>query len=99
MLPSRMTADRSENANPVPEITQWPEHADGLPLPQRKWAILTIALGIIMAMRKKLAALKHTTFILCSVCPPLQQLLKITGLDKMLLIKPTQREALKVVPA
>jgi MFS transporter, DHA2 family, multidrug resistance protein len=50
MLPSRMTADRSENANPVPEITQRPEHADGLPLPQRKWAILTIALGIIMAV-------------------------------------------------
>lgn len=57
------------------------------------------ALGIIMAMRKKMAALKHTTLILCSVCPPLQQLLKITGLDKMLTIKPSQREALKVVPA
>jgi len=26
------------------------EHADGLPQPQRKWAILTIALGIIMAV-------------------------------------------------
>jgi MFS transporter, DHA2 family, multidrug resistance protein len=26
------------------------EHADGLPLPQRNWAILTIALGIIMAV-------------------------------------------------
>src|SRR5580704_14592835 len=26
------------------------EHADGLPLPQRYWAILTIALGIIMAV-------------------------------------------------
>ena len=26
------------------------EHADGLPLPQRQWAILTIALGLIMAV-------------------------------------------------
>jgi DHA2 family multidrug resistance protein-like MFS transporter len=26
------------------------EHADGLPLPQRHWAILTIALGLIMAV-------------------------------------------------
>ena len=55
------------------------------------------ALGILMAMRKKLGALKNTKLILCSVCPPLQQLLKITGLDKLLIIKPTQHEALKVV--
>ncbi len=26
------------------------EHADGLPLPQRNWAIITIALGIVMAV-------------------------------------------------
>src|SRR5215813_3102123 len=26
------------------------EHADGLPLPQRYWAILTIALGLVMAV-------------------------------------------------
>jgi MFS transporter, DHA2 family, multidrug resistance protein len=26
------------------------EHADGLPLPQRRWAILTIALGILMSV-------------------------------------------------
>jgi DHA2 family multidrug resistance protein-like MFS transporter len=26
------------------------EHADGLPLPQRNWAILTIALGLVMAV-------------------------------------------------
>jgi DHA2 family multidrug resistance protein-like MFS transporter len=31
-------------------VTAGTEHADGLPLPQRKWAILTIALGIIMAV-------------------------------------------------
>ncbi len=55
------------------------------------------ALGIVMAMRKKMAALKNSKLILCSVCPPLQQLLKITGLEKLLTIKPTQREAVKVV--
>ena len=25
------------------------EHADGLPKPQRRWAVLTIALGLVMA--------------------------------------------------
>jgi MFS transporter, DHA2 family, multidrug resistance protein len=32
------------------DMTALTEHADGLPQPQRKWAILTIALGIIMAV-------------------------------------------------
>ncbi len=54
------------------------------------------AIGIIMAMRKKLASLKHTQLVLCSVNAPLQQLLKITGLDKLLTVKPTQKEAVKV---
>ena len=54
------------------------------------------AIGIVMAMRKKLAALKHSRLVLCGVTPPLQQLLKITGLDKLLTIKPTQKEAVKV---
>ncbi len=54
------------------------------------------AIGIIMAMRKKMAALKHTKLVLCSVSPALQQLLKITGLDKLLTVKPTQKEAIKV---
>ena len=54
------------------------------------------AIGIVMAMRKKLAALKHSKLILCSVNATLQQLLKITGLDKLLVVKPTQKEAVKV---
>jgi len=54
------------------------------------------AIGIIMAMRKRLASLKHTKLVLCSVNAPLQQLLKITGLDKLLTVKPTQKEAVKV---
>lgn len=54
------------------------------------------ALGIVMSMRKKLGALPHSRLVLCSVCPPLQQLLKISGLDKLLTVKATQKEALKV---
>ena len=54
------------------------------------------AIGIVMAMRKKLAALKGGRLILCSVGPTLMQLLKITGLDKLLMMKPSQREAIKV---
>ena len=46
--------------------------------------------------RKKLGALKNSKLVLCSVNGPLQQLLKITGLDKMLTVKPTQHEAMKV---
>ena len=53
------------------------------------------AIGIVMAMRKRLMALKHSELVLCSVSPPLQQLLKITGLDKVLAVKPTQKEAAK----
>src|SRR5207302_4942843 len=54
------------------------------------------AIGIVMAMRKRLAALPHSKLVLCSVNAPLQQLLKITGLDKLLTVKPTQKEAMKV---
>ena len=54
------------------------------------------AIGIVMAMRKKLNALKKSRLVLCSVSGPLQQLLKITGLDKMLTVKPSQQEAMKV---
>jgi anti-sigma B factor antagonist len=54
------------------------------------------AIGIVMALRKKLSAVKGSRLILCSVGPTLMQLLKITGLDRLLMIKPTQREALKV---
>jgi anti-sigma B factor antagonist len=54
------------------------------------------ALGIVMAVRKKLAALPHSKLVLCSVCDPLMKLLKITALDKVLTIKKTQKEAIKV---
>jgi anti-anti-sigma factor len=58
--------------------------------------ISSMAIGIVMAMRKKLAALKHSKLVLCSVNATLQQLIKITGLEKVLTIKPSQKEAIKV---
>jgi anti-sigma B factor antagonist len=54
------------------------------------------ALGIVLAMKKKLGKLPHSSFVLCGVGATLMQLLKITALDKMLTIKPSQREAVKV---
>src|SRR6185437_9874300 len=35
---------------PYPMSTARIEHADGLPQPQRNWAILTIALGLVMSV-------------------------------------------------
>lgn len=55
------------------------------------------AIGLILTMNKKLAALKNSKLILCGVGPKLQELLKITRLDRILTVKPTQREAVKVV--
>jgi len=54
------------------------------------------AIGIVLTMNKKLGALKNSKLILCGVGPRLMELLKITRLDRLLTVKPTQREALKV---
>ncbi|HWP40723.1 MAG TPA: STAS domain-containing protein, partial [Tepidisphaeraceae bacterium] len=54
------------------------------------------AIGIILTMNKKLSQLKNSQLVLCGVGPRLQELLKITRLDRLLTIRPTQREALKV---
>ena len=54
------------------------------------------AIGIVMAMRKKLAALKNSKLILVGVGERLMQLIKIVGLDKVLTIKPSQKEAVNV---
>jgi anti-sigma B factor antagonist len=53
------------------------------------------AIGIILTMNKKLGALKNSKLILCGIGPRLMELLKITRLDKILTIKPTQKEAIK----
>jgi len=55
------------------------------------------AIGIVLTLNKKLTALKNSQFVLCGVGPKLLELLKITRLDRILTIKPTQREALKVL--
>ena len=54
------------------------------------------AIGIVMNMNKKIMALKGK-LILCGVGGKLMELVKITRLDKVLMIKPTQAEAVKVV--
>ena len=53
------------------------------------------AVGIVLTLNKKLGQSPDSSFILCGVGPQLLQLLKITRLDKILTIKPTQDEALK----
>ena len=55
------------------------------------------AIGIVLNMNKKLKALPHSKFVLCGVGPKLMELIKITRLDKILIIKPSQREAVKVL--
>ena len=54
------------------------------------------AIGIILTLNKKLSggAGGGDNLILCGVGPQLLQLLKITRLDRILTIKPTQKEAM-----
>src|SRR6478752_284354 len=54
------------------------------------------AIGIILNLNKKLSVLKNSKMVLCGVGPKLQELLRITRLDKILTVKPTQREAVRV---
>jgi len=51
------------------------------------------AIGIVLAMHKKLNSLKNSKLILCSVGPKLMELIKLTRLDRLLTIKATQKEA------
>lgn len=55
------------------------------------------AIGIILTMNKKLGQLKNSKLVLCGIGPRLQELLKITRLDRMLTVKASQKEAVKVV--
>jgi anti-sigma B factor antagonist len=54
------------------------------------------AIGIVMTIHKKLSQLKESKLILCGVGPKLQELLKITRLDRILKVTASQKEALKV---
>jgi anti-sigma B factor antagonist len=55
------------------------------------------AIGIVLTMNKKLGQLGNSKLVLCGVGQKLMDLLKITRLDRLLTIRPTQREAVKVV--
>ena len=54
------------------------------------------AIGIILTMNKKLGSLSNSKLVLCGIGPRLMELLKITRLDRLLTIKATQKEAVRV---
>jgi len=53
------------------------------------------AIGILLALHRKLSALGKSSLILCGVGARLMELLRITRLDRVLTIKPSQKEALR----
>ena len=55
------------------------------------------AIGIVLTMNNKLSKLPHSKLVLCGVGSRLMELVKITRLDRILTIKPSQREAVKVL--
>ena len=55
------------------------------------------AIGIVLNMNKKLSALKGSRLVLCGVGARLMELIKITRLDRVLTIKPSQKEALATI--
>ncbi|MGC4033290.1 MAG: STAS domain-containing protein [Tepidisphaeraceae bacterium] len=57
------------------------------------------AIGILLTLKRKLDTVSRSKLVLCGVNDTLMQLLKITRLDRVLTIKPTQREAVKVSTA
>ena len=62
---------------------------------ERVQYISSQAIGIVLTMNKKLGGLSGSKFVLAGVGPKLMELIKITRLDRVLTIKPTQDEALK----
>jgi len=55
------------------------------------------AIGVLLTMKRKLDALGNGRLVLCGIGPRLADLLKITKLDRVLTIKPTQKEALAML--
>jgi anti-sigma B factor antagonist len=53
------------------------------------------AIGIVISLHRKLSALPHSKLVLCGVNAKLAELLRITRLDKVLTVKPTQTEAVR----
>lgn len=54
------------------------------------------AIGMLMILNKQTASQTHGKLVLCGIGPTLAELLKITRLDRLLTVKPSQREAVKV---
>ena len=54
------------------------------------------AIGLVLTLNKRLAALSRSKLVLCGVGPRLMELLKITALDRLLTVKRSQAEAMKV---
>ena len=56
------------------------------------------AIGIILTLNKKLTGTSAggQNLVLCGIGPQLMQLLKVTRLDRILTIKPTQKDAIGV---
>jgi anti-sigma B factor antagonist len=54
------------------------------------------AIGIILTLNKKLTGTSAggQNLVLCGIGPQLMQLLKVTRLDRILTIKPTQKDAI-----
>jgi anti-sigma B factor antagonist len=52
------------------------------------------AIGIVIGLNRRLAKLPHSKLLLCGVNGKLMELMKITRLDKVLTIKPSQKEAI-----
>lgn len=55
------------------------------------------AIGVVITLHRKLGALPNSKFLLCGINPKLAELLKLTRLDKVLTIKPSQKEAINSV--
>jgi anti-sigma B factor antagonist len=53
------------------------------------------AIGMLLALQKKLSVLRKSNLILCGVGARLMELLRITRLDRVLTVKPTQKEAVR----
>ena len=60
---------------------------------ERVQYISSQAIGIVLTLNKKLASLPGSKLVLAGVGPRLMELIRITRLDKVLTIKPTQDEA------
>ena len=52
------------------------------------------AIGIVIGLNRRLSALPNSKFLLCGINAKLTELLRITRLDRVLKIKPTQKEAI-----